>query len=69
MGIRVHYQDRKKLYDFEGETLLEERWGKWRMTVAWHIASKRKTILVDERNGKRGCLLELWWGYTVFKTT
>eukprot|EP00913_Durusdinium_trenchii_P004009 g3713.t1 len=68
IGIRVHYQDRKKLYDFEGDTLLEERWGKWRMTVAWHIASRRETILVNERNGKRGCLLDLWWGYTVFKT-
>ena len=68
VGIRVHYQDRKKLYDFEGNTLLEETWGRWRMTVAWHATSRRKTILVDERNGKRGCLLDLWWGYTVFKT-
>ena len=68
IGIRVHYQERKKLYDFEAKTLLEEEWTQWRMTVAWHLNSKRKTILMDERNGKKGCHLDLWWGYTLFKT-
>ena len=68
IGIRVHYQERKKLYDFEAKMLLEEEWTQWRMTVAWHLNSKRKTILMDERNGKKGCHLDLWWGYTLFKT-
>lgn len=68
IAIRVHHQDRKKLYDFESKILLEEEWGPWRMTVAWPAVVKRKVILVDERNGKKGCRLDTWWGYTLFRT-
>ena len=42
--------------------LLEERWGRWRMTIAWPVIGRQKTILVDERSGKRGIHLEQWWG-------
>ena len=68
IAIRVHHQPRKKLYDFEAKVLLEEEWGRWRMTVAWPVIGKRKTILVDERNGRRGGHLDSWWGYTLFRT-
>ena len=68
IAIRVHHQTRKKLYDFEAEILLEEEWGRWRMTVAWPLIGKRKTILVDERNGRKGLYLDTWWGYTLFRS-
>ena len=69
IAIRVHYQPRKKLYDFESKVLLEEEWGRWRMTIAWPVIGKRKTILVDERKGRRGAHLDSWWGYTLFRTS
>ena len=68
IAIRAHHQPRKKLYDFEAKVLLEEEWGRWRMTVAWPVIGKRKTILVDERNGRRGIHLDTWWGYSLFRT-
>ena len=64
----MHHQTRKKLYDFEAAILLEEEWSQWRMTVAWPLIGKRKTILVDERNGRKGLHLETWWGYTLFRS-
>lgn len=62
IGVRVHHQERKKVYDFESQVLREEEWGRWRMTVAWSTIFKRKIIYVDERNGKKGCHLALGWG-------
>eukprot|EP00913_Durusdinium_trenchii_P002203 g2035.t1 len=69
IAIRVHHQDRKKVYDFESEVLLEEEWGPWRMTVAWDVISKKKMIYVDERSGRKGIHLDFtWFGYTLFRT-
>ena len=69
IAIRVHHQDRKKVYDFESKVLLEEEWGPWRMTVAWDVISKKKVIYVDERNGRKGIHLDFtWFGYTLFRT-